>query len=410
MRPIAAKERIEVLDVLRGFAIFGIILADVDITFWDKTLTGVDHVLNQLHGVFVVDKFWPLFSFLFGLGFALQLLRAETRGARFLPVYLRRLFILLLFGLANLILLLHFYRGDVLHIYASLGFLLLLFRSRSPRTLLVVALVCLLLPRAQDAVATRRHDLRLANPATARFVVQEDAEEKAKWRALRQEIRQLRAQGTYRELTVRRTQQFLYWLARIENYYWWVGGIFPMFLLGLWVGRRRIFENLPAHLPFIRKVFWWGLGLGLVGQAIWFFSEEFSNPAWPYFTRQVGSLVEVFSDPALSFFYASSVILLAQREAWKKRLAPLAAVGRMALTNYLFQAVVFALILPSYGLGLYSKLTPLEAVGLALLIFATQTLLSMWWLRRFRFGPAEWLWRTLTYGKLQPMRVRQIAA
>ena len=112
MRPIAAKERIEVLDVLRGFAIFGIILADVDITFFrDKTLTGVDHVLNQLHGVFVVDKFWPLFSFLFGLGFALQLLRAETRGARFLPVYLRRLFILLLFGLANLMLLLQF--GDM---------------------------------------------------------------------------------------------------------------------------------------------------------------------------------------------------------------------------------------------------------------------------------------------------------
>jgi uncharacterized protein len=111
--------------------------------------------------------------------------------------------------------------------------------------------------------------------------------------------------------------------------------------------------------------------------------------------------------PALCFFYAAALTLLAQRERWKIRLAPLAAVGRMALTNYLFQSLVFTTIFNSYGLGLYGKVGPALILALAVLIFTLQIPLSVWWLRRFRFGPAEWLWRTLTYGKLQPMRVQQ---
>jgi len=101
---------------------------------------------------------------------------------------------------------------------------------------------------------------------------------------------------------------------------------------------------------------------------------------------------------------------LAQREAWKKRLAPLGAVGRLALSNYLLQSLVCTTIFYSYGLGLFGKVGPALGLALTVLIFALQIPLSVWWMKRFRFGPAEWLWRTLTYGRLQPMRVSQPAA
>ena len=114
--------------------------------------------------------------------------------------------------------------------------------------------------------------------------------------------------------------------------------------------------------------------------------------------------------PGLCFFYVSTFVLALQREAWRRRLAPLAAVGRMALSNYLLQSLVCTTIFYSYRLGLYGQVGPALGLALTALIFTLQIPLSMWWLRRFRFGPAEWLWRTLTYGKLQPMRVRQIAA
>ncbi len=112
----------------------------------------------------------------------------------------------------------------------------------------------------------------------------------------------------------------------------------------------------------------------------------------------------------MCFFYVSTLVLVLQREVWRGRLAPLAAVGRTALSNYLLQSLVCTTIFYSYGLGLYGQVGPALGLALTALIFALQIPLSMWWLRRFRFGPAEWLWRTLTYGKLQPMRVRQIAA
>ena len=106
-------------------------------------------------------------------------------------------------------------------------------------------------------------------------------------------------------------------------------------------------------------------------------------------------------------FYASAIVLLAQRETWKRRLAPLAAVGRMALTNYLLQTLICTSIFLGYGLGFYGTVGPAAGLVLTIVIYAFQVVFSVWWIGRFHFGPAEWLWRTLTYGKLQPMRLRR---
>ncbi|MGH6630054.1 MAG: DUF418 domain-containing protein, partial [Burkholderiales bacterium] len=358
--------------------------------------------------VFVVDKFWPLFSFLFGLGFAMQITRAESRGHDFVPLYRRRLLALLLFGLANALLFLHVWRGDILHRYALCGFLLLLFRKCSPRILLLAAALCLLTPRVYDAVLAGTHLLRLGNPQTAAQAVQEEARREAESRAGDLEFERIARQGDYFDLMKRRAERFTGAFSSFRRFYLRLMEFpFALFLVGLYAGRRQIFENLSANLPLVRRVMWWGLGFGLVGQAVWFVSEKLPNSAWPYFTRQVGSVLEPFADAALSFFYATAVVLLAQHTGWRKFLAPLAAPGRMALTNYLLQSVAFAILCPRYALGLFEQLRPAQAWGVAVVIFGLELLISLWWLRRFRFGPAEWLWRTLTYGKLQPMQIRQ---
>ena len=173
------------------------------------------------------------------------------------------------------------------------------------------------------------------------------------------------------------------------------------------VGRRRIFQNISSYLPLIRKLMWWGLGLGLAGTLV-SVGGHWPYPSVPYSRgmRHYSGLLWFFGTPALSLFYACVLILVAHQQAWKRRLSPLAAVGRMALTNYLLQSLVFSTVFYGYGLGLYGKVGPAANVALTALIYGLQIPLSVWWLQRFRFGPAEWLWRTLTYGKLQPMRVQ----
>jgi uncharacterized protein len=121
-------------------------------------------------------------------------------------------------------------------------------------------------------------------------------------------------------------------------------------------------------------------------------------------------VLRIVGTPAMSLAYVCAVVLLFQRRPWQRRLLPLAAVGRMALTNYLAQSVVGVALFYGVGLGLYGKVGPTLLVALSVTTIAVQSVVSRWWLARFRFGPAEWVWRSLTYGRAQPMRVRATAA
>jgi uncharacterized protein len=187
------------------------------------------------------------------------------------------------------------------------------------------------------------------------------------------------------------------------------GGILGMFLLGLYAGRRRIVHDSSAHAPLIRKIAGWGLGLGVVGNLVSVVGTELADPmdvSWLGMIPVVGMAV---GDPAFCLCYASGMVLLAQRDAWRKRLGPLAAVGRMALSNYLLQSVICTMIFNAYGLGLYGRVGPALGFVLTCAIFLLQVPFSNWWLRHFRFGPAEWVWRSLTYGTRQPMIRRRDA-
>ncbi len=269
-------------------------------------------------------------------------------------------------------------------------------------TVLVLAFACFLIPVGRHAVKVRRAEVRRSDPQAARLAAQRKAEE----RRDDEEWARVFTRGSFSETAAYRARHFVPRRISVENSLFQLGGALPLFLLGLLAGRRRIFENIRQYLPFIRKTLWWALALGLLSTAI-SVTGKWPDATLPYDTRTPlwRGLLWYIGTPLLSFSYACIVILLAQKELWQRRLAPLAAVGRAALSNYLLQSVVFSTIFYHYGLGMVGKVGPSFDLALTTLIYGLQLPLSVWWLRRFRFGPAEWLWRTLTYGSFQPMRV-----
>jgi uncharacterized protein len=404
--PITAGERIEVLDVLRGFALLGILL--VNTHFFALPFTAfamephgfpalADRVSEWLVRFAAQGKFYTLFSFLFGLGFAIFVTRAEAKGQRGGRLFVRRLLGLLLIGTVHAFLI---WPGDILMTYAVGGFVLLLFRNRQPRTLLLWALALTLLAPLLMFGFAGLIELGMRNPESRAEVEKGLAEQAQTMRGIYDDGLVAYATDSFARVTARRALD-------VAVYWTWAPFFMPsvlaMFLVGLWAHKRGILQDVPGHLPFIRKLWAWTLPIGIVGNAVMTYVMEYANPTVPSFFGAFGQVFGAVGAPALSMFYASSLVLL-WHSGWRERLRPLTYVGRMALTNYLLQSVVCTLIFYGYGLGMFAKLRPLYWIPLALVIYAAQIPFSKWWMARFQFGPAEWLWRSLTYGKAQPMR------
>ncbi len=409
VQPVALSERIQTIDILRGFALFGILLVNLHLFSHpvQELLTGYGEVgalLDRIAAlgiqIFAESKFYPIFSFLFGLGFALQFQRAEERGTPCLPLYARRLSILLLIGLAHAVFV---WVGDILVLYAVLGAILLLFfRKRSPHTLLVWAgvflAIAVLLPAGLSGLAM----LAKLTPAGAAEVSASYAASDAGLRAEAAKADVIYATGSFAEITAQRLSdlRLMYSVAIFLAF-----NAFAMFLLGLYAGRRGIFRNIRAHAPLLRKIFWWGCALGLsssFAHAVVSHGPEFALPTW----------LDILADPArtlgapvLALGYIAGLTLLLQHAAWRARLGPLAAVGRMALTNYLMQSLIATTLFYGYGFGLFGQVGPGLGLLITVAIYGLQIPLSVWWLRHFQYGPVEWLWRTLTYLRPQPFRL-----
>src|SRR6266446_2907069 len=325
--PVPGQERIEAMDILRGVAVLGILIVNMGLFSLPEGLPAhqlwpnmIDRTVERLILFFAQEKFKTLFSFLFGLSLAVQMMRAEARGARFLPLYARRLGVLLLIGLAHFLLL---WDGDILHDYALLGFVLLLFRRRSLKTLLVWASIFLSIPVLFYGLTTYHSITRQVNPQFMNWISSGDGAEDQK---TIEETRRIYSRGTYAEMIELRERGLTRdLLPDTDDAY-----ILTIFLLGLYAGRRRIFHDVSAHLLFIRRVQGWGLMIGVAGNAAFAVGGSV-DPSPTSVMQNVGTMCLLFAAPAMSFFYASTVILLTQGETWRRRLAPLAAVGRMAL-------------------------------------------------------------------------------
>lgn len=372
LRPVALEGRTVALDIVRGFALLGILIANLPIfsyfyslyeplSFPGLTTTG--RAAEWIVRVFAEGSFYPLFSFLFGLGFALQL----RKGDAVIPIYRRRLLVLLGIGLIHAIFV---WYGDILVSYALLGLVLMTFRKRRDRTLLVWTTVGLLYTFVFFAL-TGAGETQTALPAELTTTVEHTFQT-----------------GSYLEVVI----LDLGWLAfNLLNIVFIGPQILAFFLLGLLVGRRGLLENLGAYQPLFRKALLLALGLALptAAQAVALWLDT-PYPLLEAYDLAIGS-------PALGFAYLSGLLLLLDRSVWQRRLQPLAAVGRIALSNYLAQSLVCVLIFYPYGLGLFGRLGPAWGLLLSAVIYSVQIGLSNLWLARFRFGPAEWLWRSLTY-------------
>jgi uncharacterized protein len=389
--------------MVRGFALFGVMLVNM-FNFGATSIIWTEPHDVAAHSVmrfFFETKSWRLFSFLFGFGFALQFLRAEQRQGNFLPTYIWRLVLLFFFGMANALL----YDGDILMYYAELGLLLILFWKMPPRVLILIAAGCLFVFPAQRALQTM---VIGTTPHTDTIETRLESE-----RVLFEEALEMHAYsvGTIADVMKENAQVIPPNL--FEDFYGIESALafFAMFLLGLYVGRRRILHEPSRHELLIRRTCCWGIGLGIIAMSLErvlhfttgyeLFREHLISPL-PQF---VGDLAFAYGATALALGYAAGIVILAQHTRWRRLVAPLASVGRMALSIYLLQTLMFSTLYYGYGFGQVGRIGPAMVLVYALVFFAIQILFANWWLQRFRYGPAEWLWRSLTYRQRQPMRL-----
>ena len=178
------------------------------------------------------------------------------------------------------------------------------------------------------------------------------------------------------------------------------------FLLGVWAWKTRVFQDLDRRLGFVRRVLVWGAIVGLAGNAVFLVARQLIDPPPPPSAATIAVLAAsfMFGNPALCLAYVAAIVLLARRPAVQPLLAPLRAAGRLTLSGYILQSVLCTTLFYGYGLALYGRTGPAANLLVVLAVAAVQLALSAWWAGRFRFGPAEWVWRLATYGKIPRMR------
>lgn len=397
------NERLHVLDGLRGLALFGILLANIRFfAGWDfandelkKALAGAYLEYYEWLNIVLVDgKFYTIFSLLFGIGFAMQLQSLKTKRAGAAIVYVRRLTILFLIGFIHMT---QFWFGDILTTYAVLGLVLFAFHRCSDRFILTAAVVAFLTPMIGYLIAwygsiamdfgfygVGKNGLASNIEGFAGNIIDVQASEN--WRHY---------------FTFNHAGSFIKLAYYLES--WRFVKIFFVMLVGLWAGRQIIQHRLLHKTPFMKRVAFWG---GVIGLPMSFFYARlggvsaFAGPAdFTGFLRMTAYTLSVFP---LGFAYAALFVL-----AWKKGsylLHFFTYAGRMALTNYLLQTAIGVSIFYGIGGGLVGKVEPYVFLIIAVLIFSGQIALSKLWLKWFRYGPVEWMWRCFTYGEKQQLR------
>jgi uncharacterized protein len=400
--PISAGERIEVLDTIRGFALLGIFIMNMP-AFNTSLFLGFDEAMwphwwdrgtETVRDVIFSGKFNSMFSMLFAIGFTIQLGRLQEREPeRATRIYLRRLFWLFVFGVVHACV---FWAGDVLHMYAVLGLLLLALHRLPDRAIVALIVACLLYPTIVGTIrlmTTNPEDIQAIIAVTQQAISADNA---------------AFGHGNFLD-TARRSTQAMITFYEYPMRLGMVAGYVQFFttvLLGLLLGRHRFFQNVAAHLPLVRRIQWWALGIGLVcGSAFVIWRSVTVNPMEPSVWRILAATGYVVGRISIMIFYVTTIVRAVCNERWRQRLAPITLAGRMPLSNYLLQTLIGVVLFYHWGFGLWGKVGPaLDLVLAVAIFFIIQVPLTRWWLNRFPRGPMEHLWRVLTYGRaaLQP--------
>jgi uncharacterized protein len=394
LSPVAPRERVLTVDVLRGFALLGVLIANL---FWLYSARQFEHraepgtvnqVASALESLLVQGKAQSLLTFLFGFGFAVQLLRAQARNEPVIGIYLRRLLVLSAIGSLHVML----WWGDVTWHYGLTGFALLLFLRASNRTRLlwaaflifVPSMVVWGIPMVREHLFDRQAFEQHVKPFLAAL------HGKSFWPTVPAHVRFALA----------------YLAPSISSYFPWLVG---QFLLGYVAGTQRWFDDDGAHhLRLFRRMLGYGLVCALGNAAVAIrihFGREGAHQLGVAANLAISALSQL-GVLGLTAAYVSTVVLLMQRERWRHLLSLIAPVGRMPLTTYISQSLICTFLFYGWGLGWAGHVWAARCIGLALLVFTIQIVACHVWLRRFRFGPLEWVWRTLVYMRRQPMRVQ----
>jgi uncharacterized protein len=396
--PIRPGERIEVLDAIRGFALLGIFIMNMPAFntslffgygsevlwphWWDRGTETVREVIFS-------GKFNSMFSMLFAIGFTIQLQRLQAREPeRATRIYLRRLFWLFVFGLIHGCV---FWAGDVLHMYALLGLVLLALRRVPDRVIAAVIVACLLYPAVMGVIriaTTTPEEIQATIALTQQTVSADNA---------------AFGRGNFLDAVKQSTADMLLFYEHPLR----VGmvGAYVQFLttvlLGLLLGRRRFFQDISAQLPLVRRVQWLSLAIGLIaGIGFMTWRNVVVDPMQPSVWRVLAGTGYVVCRVAIMSFYVATIVRAVCNERWRRRLIPITIAGRMPLTNYLLQTLIGVTLFYNWGFGLWGEVGPALDLLLAVAIFfVIQVPLTRWWLARFQQGPMEYLWRVLTYGR-----------
>lgn len=386
------SERVEVIDALRGFALLGVCWANLlvfsGIAFWSdeqrlESFGGIaDQAAYLFERFFIENKFMGLFSLLFGVSFWLFLRRVEERGVSPRALYYRRIAWLFVIGAVHGWL---FWCFDILRFYALWALLLPLFIGMSPRILLALALsMALLVPAGIAAFAA-------ALPVSQESPIDYDA---AAFLAFRE--------GSWSEAW-RANWEYDWNLTLHVSQLAYQTAILGRLLLGLYAARTLDLQQLGRKRPLLWRLALCGAVIGVVGSSV--FTFELFTSVYGFEVAAKRVLIEA-GQLGWTLAYASAFVLLSFGDLGRALSSALAPIGRMALTWYLFQTA-FALGLFyawTGGPALMGRVGPAMLALLALASFILQALAARWWLQRFRQGPAEWCWRSLTWWQLQPMR------
>ena len=419
---VTGAERIQALDVIRGCALLGIFLMnieffarplqDIDGEGIDSTLRGLNFVADAAVYFFVQGKFWTLFSLLFGMGFAVMIERAGRAGRAFLPTYLRRTLALLVIGTMHALLI---WSGDILLSYALGALILLLARqlrraqryfrwqppaSMSARRLAVWGVSLYSLPLLILLVFGVIGSLN-ANVPRSPHELAAHAQQAAEKIAVRATAAHSYSDGTYAEAVQQRVLDTREQLDDLPVFLLFVLGVF---LIGASIVRSGYLRDIKSHAAVFRTARNIGLSLGFALMAISLSGGSSLSSDHFQLSNAIGVITYLMAGLILALAYGATIVT-----ALNSRLGPwlqawIAPAGRMALTNYLSQSLIGTMIFYHYGFGFWGQIGRAAQVGVVLAIYSLQLLFSRCWLARFDYGPMEWLWRAITYWQWPIMR------
>jgi uncharacterized protein len=423
--PVAPLQRVGSVDVLRGFALLGILVMNIYAfampwsAYWNPFAGGGQGSLDRgtwwfTHLVFEM-KFMTLFSMLFGAGLALMAQRAEAKGGRFGGIYYRRLLWLLLIGMVHAYLM---WFGDILVWYALCGLILYPLRRVRPRFLIPIGavLICVVVPSglffgytilpewkrsALEAEAARDagEELTEEQETAIELWAQQSAGAHPDPEDLEEEVAVYK-EGSWGDQVVFRAPLVLQMQigALIFFGFWRIAGLM---LIGMGLLKLGVF-SAARSLAFYAWCCVIGYGVGL--PVVYWGAVKMVDSRWDvFYMNQGGMFPNYFASIAVAFGHLGLVMLVCRSGVLSALTSRLAAVGRMALTNYLSHTIIATTIFYSWGFGLFDDFGRFALMGFVLAIWIFQLVVSPIWLRHFRFGPAEWLWRSLTYWRRQPM-------